>query len=1234
VGSVRNSVRKPEGIPREWECAALHAEQRLRYLAAERLRDERLLALEHAVTRALAQALEAAQGMKSLINAVCELQGWDYGRYWKLDEAAGVLRFGEAWSVSDPVIVQHLEKTRDIAFKPGCGLVGIAFASGKPVLEPDLSRNSKVLQEMFVHQSGLRGACVIPVTFEGRTIGVLAFVGRDVRKADDRLLDAMSAIGSQVGQFLRRMQTEADMRESEARFGGLIELSSDYYWETDAEYRLTGRRVGVKLPTDREFPFSDTLGRRRWELPGIVLEGTDWAAHRAALDARHAFRDFEFSRADKNGLVHFFSISGKPIYHPDGDFCGYRGVGTDITARKRHERLRAMEHAVTRHLSEAESASDGLRAMIGVVCKAKGWDCGRYWQFDESRGALRAGEYWSVADPRIEELHQLRDRDEVLPGQGLTGRVLQTAEALWVTDLINDPRTLQRELFLNAGLRGACLVPITAEGRAIGVLNFTARVVREPDATILAVMTAIGRQVGLFLQRKRAEEKLLRFRTALDASGDAIVLIDRSQMRYVDVNQTLCDMVGYTREEILDMGPMDLFCVDREALARDYDAVIADSSSCASKVVGRYRCKDGTLLDVESHRQALHTKDGWIIVCNARDISRRIAQARALRESSSRLELHAQRQTLMAAFGQFALKRRSADELVQEAVELLSGQADIVAMFERAPGERIAMRAANGEGTADSVGQQAPLLRESAAFRVLEGGQTVQVAEDYLASCSGTWPWAAWMRTMRSGAFIPVTHNGHAHGMLGIFSRGANAIDEEQVSFIEGIGHLLSTALQREKAEQRLAFLAQFDPLTGLPNRSLLEDRLKQAAAQSRRKERHTGVLLIDLDRFKLVNDTFGHQAGDVMIREVARRLAGCVRAGDTVGRISGDEFCVVLADLACADDAGVVAQKVLDALSLPIDLEGNEAFVTASIGISIHPADDDDPEALIRNADMAMYKAKKSTRNTYRFYTAKMNERTVAKLQLSTDLRRAMERREFALHYQPKVDLKSGSLTGMEALLRWHHPQRGLVSPADFIPALEDTGLILPVGEWVIDEACAQIRRWQLAGYSPVPVAINLSAKQFRRRDLDGVIQRALLASELPPSLLELEITESSLADDTEDAVRILTNLREAGLKISVDDFGTGYSSLSYLTRLPLSALKIDRSFVRDASERPESASIVRAIIDMAHNMKFTVVAEGVETEWQAQFLRLYNCDQAQGYLYGRPVAPAEIASRLARAS
>jgi diguanylate cyclase (GGDEF)-like protein len=376
-----------------------------------------------------------------------------------------------------------------------------------------------------------------------------------------------------------------------------------------------------------------------------------------------------------------------------------------------------------------------------------------------------------------------------------------------------------------------------------------------------------------------------------------------------------------------------------------------------------------------------------------------------------------------------------------------------------------------------------------------------------------------------------------------------------------------------------------------------------------------------------MVNDTLGHAGGDALLKEVAVRLQSTVRTGDTVARISGDEFAIVLADLARPEDAALIAQKVLDRLAGAVEVHGHEVFITASVGIAAVPADGVDAETLLGAADAAMYRAKQSGRNAYQFFTADINQRSRQRAQLGSELRRALERDEFMLVYQPKFHLAERRASGAEALLRWKHPERGIVSPAEFIPVLEETGLIVQVGEWVMRRACEDLKRWQTAGLTVGPISVNLSARQFRQQDLDVRIKELVAGAAVSPALLELEITESHLMQDPDHAIRVMRALADAGLRIAIDDFGTGYSSLAYLTRFPLSSLKIDRSFVKDMASDKADATIVRTIIEMAHTLGFTVVAEGVETEEQAAFLRALRCEHAQGYLFARPMPAHEVA-------
>jgi diguanylate cyclase (GGDEF)-like protein/PAS domain S-box-containing protein len=435
---------------------------------------------------------------------------------------------------------------------------------------------------------------------------------------------------------------------------------------------------------------------------------------------------------------------------------------------------------------------------------------------------------------------------------------------------------------------------------------------------------------------------------------------------------------------------------------------------------------------------------------------------------------------------------------------------------------------------------------------------------------------------------------------------------------------------ERKQAEEQMRVLAYHDPLTGLPNRSLFHTLLHQALAQARRTQRTGAVIFIDLDHFKIINDALGHALGDLLLRHAAARVSGCLRESDTVARLGGDEFTVLLGDISQAADAVTVAKKILDALAAPFDLSGNEAFVTASLGISVFPGDGEDLQTLLKNADTALYRAKEQGRNGYAFYTADMNAEALQRLKLENSLRRALERQEFTVYYQPRIALDTGQVIGVEALLRWQHPEIGLVLPGQFISLAEETGLIVPIGEWVLRAACAQVKAWQAVGFSPLRLSVNLSGRQLRQPDVVEMVARALHDTGSDPRCLELELTESILMQDAADTIAKLQRLKGLGVQLAIDDFGTGYSSLEYLSRFPLDRLKIDRSFVRNVTGDADDGTIVRTIIAMAHGLKLKVTAEGVETAEQLGFLRTSRCDEMQGYYFGAPVPPDQCVKML----
>jgi len=471
-------------------------------------------------------------------------------------------------------------------------------------------------------------------------------------------------------------------------------------------------------------------------------------------------------------------------------------------------------------------------------------------------------------------------------------------------------------------------------------------------------------------------------------------------------------------------------------------------------------------------------------------------------------------------------------------------------------------------------------------------------------------------------------------------SKEKAALDDHVLQLQQANEHLIVATIEAnnlagevEKARVRMAYLAQHDALTDLPNRILLNDRLTQAIALARRQGKQLALMFLDLDRFKHINDSLGHAVGDQLLQSVAQRLTASVRSSDTVCRQGGDEFIILLADVEHAQDAALSAQKILAALIVPHRIDQIELHVTVSIGISIYPEDGLDADALIKSADTAMYHAKEGGRNNYQFFEQDMNALAVERHSIEGGLRRALERQEFVLHYQPKINLESGTISGVEALVRWQHPQRGLVLPEQFVWIAEDCGLIVPIGMWVLREACQQAQTWQDAGLPHIPVAVNISAVQFRHKDFLESLADILKDTGLAPHYLELELTESVLMHDATSTASVLKMLKAMGVRLAIDDFGTGYSSLSYLKRFPIDTLKIDQSFMRDithVSADSDDAAIVAAAVSMGKSLNQRVIAEGVETREQMAFLQAQGCGEGQGFYFSRPVSAGEVIELL----
>jgi len=523
---------------------------------------------------------------------------------------------------------------------------------------------------------------------------------------------------------------------------------------------------------------------------------------------------------------------------------------------------------------------------------------------------------------------------------------------------------------------------------------------------------------------------------------------------------------------------------------------------------------------------------------------------------------------------------------------------------------------ATGYSAAEALGRSTSLLKS--------GWHDVDFYQTLWASLQahGSWQGEIWNRR-QNGEIYPQWLQIHA------LDDGHGAVHQYVAIFRD--------ITQHKRSEEQLLYQAHHDALTGLPNRTLLLDRLALALPAAERQNRRVGVLFLDIDRFKLINDTLGHTLGDQLLQQVAGRLVRRVGTTNTVARLSGDEFTVLLEGIESYQDAVDVAQQVLHSfLHEPFRLGGNEYVLTPSIGIAIYPEDGRDVETLVGSADTAMYRAKEQG-STYHLYEPSMNALAMQRLALENDLRKAFERAEFVVYYQPKLCLTTERIVGMEALVRWLHPTRGLVPPSEFIPLAEETGLIVPLGEWVLRTACAQARRWQEAGH-PLLLSVNLSARQFSQQDLTASVDRILRETALPPELLEVEITESIAMTDVEQAIAILHQLKALGVHISIDDFGTGYSSLGYLRKFPIQTLKIDKSFVQDIGLHDptlaDDGAIAASIIALARSLQLIAIAEGVETEHQRQFLADHGCDQMQGYLFAGPLPAPEFERLLIQRS
>ena len=679
---------------------------------------------------------------------------------------------------------------------------------------------------------------------------------------------------------------------------------------------------------------------------------------------------------------------------------------------------------------------------------------------------------------------------------------------------------------------------------------------------------------------KLAQEQ---YRTLFQSSPVPAFICDTRKWRLLEVNEAAAREYGYSREELLKMTLLDLG--PPEDAARVTETLMALGPTSGEVGTWRHRKKDGAAIEAEmvSFRMQFARQQARVVI--ARDVTRRKHTHEEMWRDLER----------------FGLGSKATSDAMLD-WDLVTDQLWRSENYEQLFG--------HGEPDAGT--------NMAAWFEHVHADDRVRVQEQLLALIKSAHnQWSDEFRLVRADQ--KVVH---------VFARGHVSRAEDRSA--RRMNAVLQDITERKEQEERTRFLADHDELTSLPNRSLFRQALNKALQRAERSGKMLSILFFDLDRFKNINDSLGHDAGDEVLRAVAERLSVCVRKVDMVARFGGDEFAVLTEGLTAEDQASTVARKIMEALSKPMILAGRQYRPAASIGISTYPTDGRDVQSLLKNADIAMYRAKEEGRGTFQFYSEMLNTHSVQRLEFESNLSNALNNHEFVLYYQPKMDLATGRVTGLEALIRWISPQLGFISPGDFISIAEETGLIVPIGRWVAQTACVQNRAWQKGGLPQLRIAINISARQMADKGLVQFISDTVKKTGLTADSLELEITESAVMSNHEHAEKVLNELKGLGFHLTMDDFGTGYSSLAYLKRFPFDSVKIDRSFVSGIPESKDDSAIVEAIVAMAHSLQLKVVAEGVETKEQFDFLRTLGCDQIQGYYFSKPIPANEVVMLL----
>jgi diguanylate cyclase (GGDEF)-like protein/PAS domain S-box-containing protein len=1061
-------------------------------------------------------------------------------------------------------------------------------------------------------------------------------------EAVENATDCITVVRGTVLDITKRKYSELALRENEEKLRQILEHSTQLFYSRSVDGQFI--YVSPNIEKFLEFTVTDALPKWADFLTDNAINEQGLEATRRAIESGETQRPYQLELKSRLGRIVWVEVYESPVV-VHGRTAAIVGALTDITERKNEEaRQRAQEE---RHLRQRnalieftgsdvpdEELIDTVRRIMEIDARTLEVARVSVWRYNQNRTAIQCMDLYEL------------EADRHTAGMELAAAVnpvyfsaLAEVDVIASEDAQHDARTCEfAEHYLRPmGITSMLDVPIHLGGTGVGVLcHEHIGPQRQWAADEESFAVAVANLVSLALERLERKRSEIAIEQAMQRLNEAQRIGQIGDWEYHIATQK----IAWSPQVFKILGRDPAFGPPRnfEENAVMYD--VASRVLMEEKINRAIACgeaqeyellaerPDGEKVHIQAVAVPRKDESGKVIGLHGtvQDISAR-------KRAELALFSRAYQQVLVATLGRFALADENLNHVFTEAASAVAKGLDV--KYSKV----ILLNTGAGVFTLEAgVGWQPGWVGRHHIGDITEYSQTgcvvasrePVIVDDFSKETRFTPSEMLLKHGIVSGIYVPIGDAERPLGVLGAYAHEKRKFSTDDIGFLQSLSNTLSTAIERTHVHERLAYIAQHDALTDLPNRLLLTDRLNVALAQARRAGKGLALIFIDLDRFKNVNDAFGHEMGDKVLREVAAKITNCVREIDTVSRQGGDEFLVILPEIDTKKDAARVAQKLIATLVTPISLDGTEVVLGGSIGIACFPESGRDARTLLRNADAAMYVAKEKGRNCYQFYSAEMNARALERLTLAGDLRRAIEREQLFVAYQPQIDLSSGAIVGLEALVRWRHPKLGLVPPGQFIPIAEENGLIEPIGAWVLETACRQYAGWLAEGLTAGTIAVNVSARQFRQSNFVDSVSAALVRSGLLASYLELEVTEGVVMQGIDEVLDKLGSLDRLGVKLAIDDFGTGYSSLSYLKQFPIYRLKIDQSFICGLPNDHESSAIVKAVISLGHSLGLNVLGEGIETKAQEEYLRSLSCDAGQGFLYSKPIAADECTEYL----